>query len=53
VGAVVAAEGVAEHAKYRDGVLIFTRPVKGLMGEASVGGQKFKFESLPPARTVK
>lgn len=47
VGAVAAAEGVAEHAKYRQGVLIFTQPVKGLMGEASLGGQKFRFERLP------
>ena len=47
VGAVAAAEGVAENAKYRESVLIFTQPVKGLMGEASVGGQKFKFEAIP------
>jgi lipid-binding SYLF domain-containing protein len=46
VGAVAAAEGAAQNARYREGVLVFTRPVKGLMAEASVGGQKFKFEPL-------
>jgi lipid-binding SYLF domain-containing protein len=50
VGAVAAAEGVAANAKYRDGVLVFTQPLKGLMGEASLGGQKLRFEllSIPP-----
>ncbi len=46
VSAIAAAEGVAEHAKYHDGVAIFTLPRQGLMGEASVGGQKFRFKSL-------
>ncbi len=46
VGAVAAAEGAAQNAKYREGVLVFTRPVKGLMAEASVGGQKLKFEAI-------
>jgi len=32
---------------YTDGVLVFTQPVKGLMAEASVGGQKLKFETIP------
>lgn len=44
VSAVVAAEGVSQHAKYHEGVAIFTLPKQGLMGEASVGGQKFKFK---------
>jgi lipid-binding SYLF domain-containing protein len=47
VGAVAAAEGAAKNAKYSDGVLVFTQPVKGLMAEASVGGQKFKYQPLP------
>lgn len=47
VGAVAAAEGVARTAKYIDGVLVFTQPIKGLMAEASVGGQKFDFEPVP------
>jgi lipid-binding SYLF domain-containing protein len=44
VSAVVAAEGAAKTAKYKKGVAVFTLPKKGLMVQASVGGQKFKFE---------
>jgi len=29
-----------------DGVMVFTKAKQGLMAEASVGGQKFKFEPL-------
>jgi lipid-binding SYLF domain-containing protein len=47
VGAIAAAEGVAKNAKYVDGVLVFTRAGEGLMAEASVGGQKFKFTPVP------
>jgi lipid-binding SYLF domain-containing protein len=43
VGAVAASEGVAKNAKYQQGVAIFTLARTGLMAEASVGGQKFKF----------
>jgi lipid-binding SYLF domain-containing protein len=50
VGAVAAAEGASKNARYVDGVLIFTRPRSGLMAEASVGGQKFRFKPLKPAR---
>lgn len=46
-GAVAAAEGLAKNARYTDGVLVFTQPLKGLMAEASVGGQKFTFQPLP------
>ncbi len=46
LSAVVAAEGTSKNAKYVDGVMIFTRAKQGLMAEASVGGQKFKFEPL-------
>jgi lipid-binding SYLF domain-containing protein len=46
IGAVAAAEGAAKNARYTDGVLIFTRPRSGLMAEASVGGQKFRFKPL-------
>lgn len=48
VSAIAAAEGVAEHAKYHDGVVIFTLARQGLMGEASVGGQKFTFKPVVP-----
>jgi lipid-binding SYLF domain-containing protein len=46
VGAVAAAEGASKNAKYQDGVMIFTKAKSGLMAEASVGGQKFKFKPL-------
>jgi lipid-binding SYLF domain-containing protein len=46
VGAVAAADGVAHNAKYSHGVLVFTKAKQGLMAEASVGGQKFKFKPL-------
>jgi lipid-binding SYLF domain-containing protein len=43
VSAVIAASGASKDAKYVDGVLVFTRTKGGVMFEASVGGQKFKF----------
>ncbi len=46
VSAVAAAEGAAKNANYVDGVMIFTRSRKGLMAEASIGGQKFRFIPL-------
>lgn len=46
VSAVAAAAGAAAHAKYEYGVAIFTLQKNGLMFEASVGGQKFKFTPL-------
>ena len=46
LSAVAAAEGASKDAKYVDGVLVFTQAKKGLMVEASVGGQKFKFEPV-------
>lgn len=42
--AVVAASGASANAKYVEGVAVFTMQKEGLMVEASVGGQKFKFE---------
>ena len=47
VSAVAAAEGASQNAKYVDGVMVFTRAKQGLMAEASVGGQKFKFKPVP------
>jgi len=44
--AVAAAEGASTAAKYTGGVAVFTLPKKGLMVQASIGGQKFKFEAL-------
>jgi lipid-binding SYLF domain-containing protein len=42
----VAASGVAENAKYEQGVAVFTLPKSGAMVAAAVGGQKFKFKAL-------
>lgn len=44
VSAVAAAEGASKNAKYELGVAVFTIAKGGLMYEASVGGQKFKFK---------
>lgn len=43
LSAVAAAEGSAKTARYSHGVAVFVLPNKGLMAQASVGGQKFKF----------
>lgn len=43
LSAVAVASGAAAHAKYRQGVAVFTLAKGGLMGEASVGGQKFEY----------
>jgi lipid-binding SYLF domain-containing protein len=48
VSAVAAAQGAAKSADYKNGVAVFTLPKKGLMVQASIGGQKFKFEPLQP-----
>jgi lipid-binding SYLF domain-containing protein len=44
--AVAATAGAAANAKYKNGVMIFSQIKGGLMYEASVGGQKFKFRKL-------
>jgi lipid-binding SYLF domain-containing protein len=44
VSAVAAAEGASAAAKYKQGIAVLTLPKKGLMAQASIGGQKFKFE---------
>ncbi len=46
VSAVALSAGASEHAKYRNGVAVFTATTSGLMLEASVGGQKFKVSPL-------
>jgi len=48
VSAVAARQGAAQSAKYKNGVAVFVLPKKGLMVQASIGGQKFKFEPLQP-----
>jgi len=42
VSAVALASGVSADAAYKDGLLVVTMSVGGLMYEASLGGQKFK-----------
>lgn len=44
--AVAATAGAAANVKYKEGVMIFSQIKGGLMYEASVGGQKFKFRNL-------
>ena len=46
VSAVAVKTGASGNAKYTNGVMVFTMQKGGLMYEASVGGQKFKFEKL-------
>jgi lipid-binding SYLF domain-containing protein len=45
VSAVAATAGVSENAKYEKGLMVLTVAKGGLMYEASVGGQKFKYEN--------
>ena len=46
VSAVAATEGAAKDAKYQQGVAVFTLTKGGLMVQATVGGQKFKYKPL-------
>jgi lipid-binding SYLF domain-containing protein len=46
VSAVALKSGASADAKYEDGVLVFTLPEGGLMFEASIGGQKFKYQEM-------
>ncbi len=41
--AVAVTAGVSGNVKYKNGVMIFTQTKGGLMYEASIGGQKFKY----------
>lgn len=44
--ATAAKSGASANAQYRDGVQVFTEEINGLMVEASIGGQKFKYKSF-------
>lgn len=44
--AVAVTEGASANVKYTDGVMVFTMAKGGLMYEASIGGQKFKYKRL-------
>jgi lipid-binding SYLF domain-containing protein len=46
VSAVAASSGAAANANYSHGVVIFTIARSGLMYEATIGGQRFKFKPL-------
>jgi lipid-binding SYLF domain-containing protein len=45
VSAVAVKAGVAANAKYEKGIMVLTLAKGGLMYEASVGGQKFKYKA--------
>ncbi len=49
LSAVAAADGAAAKANYKLGLAVFTMTKGGLMFEASVGGQKFRFTPLAVA----
>lgn len=44
--AVAVDKGASTNVKYRDGVMVFTQEKKGLMYEASIGGQKFDYTAF-------
>jgi len=44
VSAIALKSGASADATYRDGILVFTQSIGGLMYEASIGGQKFSVE---------
>ncbi len=46
VSAVAVSEGVSANVKYKEGVMIFTQQKGGLMYEASIGGQKFNYNTF-------
>jgi lipid-binding SYLF domain-containing protein len=46
VSAVAAKAGASANVKYREGVVVFTEEISGLMLEASIGGQKFTYGSF-------
>jgi|SRR5579859_4721302 len=46
VSAVAAADGAAANTRYKSGVTVFTLPRTGLMVQATIGGQKFKYKPL-------
>ena len=41
--AVAVSKGASADIAYKDGIAVYTMPKKGLMLEAALGGQKFKF----------
>ncbi|MGN6370919.1 MAG: hypothetical protein ACTHN5_21910 [Phycisphaerae bacterium] len=47
--AIAASEGAGASADYQKGVLVFTLPEAGLMFQAAIGGQKFRYSPLEEA----
>jgi lipid-binding SYLF domain-containing protein len=48
--AVALKSGAAAKADYKDGLAVFTAPDKGLMVDASIGGQKFRYTPVVSGR---
>jgi lipid-binding SYLF domain-containing protein len=44
--AVAVKSGASANVKYREGVAVYTQEISGLMLEASIGGQKFTYNSF-------
>jgi lipid-binding SYLF domain-containing protein len=51
--AVIAKAGASTNTDYRNGVAVFTRADEGVMAEAALGSQKFKFKSEAAASAKK
>ena len=50
--AVALKAGAGASAEFKDGIAVFVEPTGGLMAEASVGGQQFKFMNAGDAENV-
>jgi lipid-binding SYLF domain-containing protein len=46
MSAVALTAGAAQAANFRNGVVVFSQPIGGLMVAANVGGQRFRFQPL-------
>ncbi len=51
--AIAATAGASRSAAYSNGVAVFTLPKKGLMYEASIGGQSFSFKPISKESAAK
>ena len=51
--AVAAKAGASTNADYRSGVAVFTRAEEGVMAEAAIGSQKFKYTAEAAAASTK
>lgn len=46
MSAVALTAGAAQAANFRNGVVVFSQPIGGLMVAANIGGQRFRFQPL-------